>query len=217
MDVSCTRLLVIALTTGLAAACQPPPSDSPAADPPAVQPSLPATGPEAGHSDAWLDATTVAGWNTVGMAIPVAPAGLDDADARCRESAREAESAEDELVAAAGWDLVGEVQREGPVAVVIGTAAYDGMCRPTAYQAFAFVDGAFAGTLAPEPMMSRTDAALGRVTVQQGGRLSAEYTRYAPDDALCCPSRITTVTFVVQDGLVQPESASTSSTSMEPQ
>ena len=77
---------------------------------------------------------------------------------------------------------------------------------------FVFVRGIFAGTLAPRPMDSRTDGALGRVSLQSPTRLTAEYARYEKSDALCCPSRTTRVTFdIAQDPpVVRAGSASTS-------
>src|SRR5262245_62057315 len=87
------------------------------------------------------------------------------------------------------------------------------MCRPRQYQTFVFVQGAFAGTLSPQPMNSRTDGALSQVSLQINPRLTAEYLRYAEKDALCCPSRTTRVVFeITKDGAVQPVSASTSET-----
>ena len=94
-----------------------------------------------------------------------------------------------------GWDLVGAYQGGWQTVVIRGTASYDGMCRPRQFQDFVFVRGVFAGTLSPQPMDSRTDGALGRVWLQNNGRLTAEYQRYAASDALCCPSRATTVVF----------------------
>jgi heat shock protein HslJ len=86
------------------------------------------------------------------------------------------------------------------VLVLRGTAGYDGMCRPRAYQAFVFVKGVFAGTLSPQPMDSRTDGALDRVFLESDRRLSAEYRRYATSDPLCCPSRTTTASFEIAGG-----------------
>ena len=77
----------------------------------------------------------------------------------------------------------------------IAAADYDGMCRPRQYQEFVFVRGNFAGTLAPRPMDSRTDGALGRVTIETDRRVQAEYARYDAADPLCCPSRTTRVVF----------------------
>ena len=88
------------------------------------------------------------------------------------------------------------------------------MCRPRQYQEFVFVRGIFAGTLSPVPMDSRTDGALGRVTIPAADRVQAEYSRYGATDPLCCPSRITTVVFEIekQPPVLRAESASTVST-----
>jgi hypothetical protein len=83
------------------------------------------------------------------------------------------------------------------VSVVQGTLGFDANCRPVTYQVFVFVDGAFAGTLAPEPMLSRDDGALVDLGIGSDG-VSALYDRYAPSDGLCCPSRQTRVQFVVE-------------------
>lgn len=95
--------------------------------------------------------------------------------------------------------------------VIRGAAGYDGMCRPRQYQDFVFVRGKFAGTLSPQPMDSRSDGAIDRVSIQGGKALTAQYVRYAASDALCCPSRTTSVTFEVATGtpVVRPVSAST--------
>jgi hypothetical protein len=36
-------------------------------------------------------------------------------------------------------------------------SGYEGMCRPTGFQPCVFVDGAFAGTISPEPMATRAN------------------------------------------------------------
>jgi hypothetical protein len=60
-------------------------------------------------------------------------------------------------------------------------------------------------------MNSRADGALSRVIVQDSGRLTGEYRRYAANDPLCCPSGTTTVTFEIDEGpVVRPVFASTS-------
>jgi hypothetical protein len=102
----------------------------------------------------WLNETTLPSWNSPGAPIPVAP--CMEIDPRCRELARPAELDEDKLVQEQGWRLEGPYQGGWGIVVVLGAAGYDGMCRPVQFQAFVFVDGVFAGTLAPEPMNSRT-------------------------------------------------------------
>ena len=119
---------------------------------------------------------------------------------------------EDKRVRNQGWDLVGAYLGGWEILVIRGTAGYDGMCRPRQYQDFVFVRGVFAGTLSPRAMDSRTDGAIGRVSLQGRNRLTAEYARYAAADPLCCPSRATSVEFeIARDPTVlRPVSAYTS-------
>ena len=171
-----------------------------------------------GHSQeaamSWLDAPKIASWNAAGQAIPAAPKVQGSVNARCRDLARPPHGEEDKQVRERGWDLIGAFQGGWQVLVVRGTVGYDGMCRPMQYQDFVFVRGIFAGTLAPTPMDSRTDGALGRVSLPGPGQLIAEYSRYEKSDALCCPSRITQVTFDIagSPAVARARSASTSQT-----
>jgi len=144
----------------------------------------------------WLDAAKPAAWNASRASIPAAPKADGVVDPRCRAQARPAQVDEDRRVQARGWDLVGAYQGGWQILVVQATAGYDGMCRPRRYQAFVFVRGVFAGTLSPQPMESRTDGALSRVTLADR-RITGEYLRYTPTDPLCCASRTATVTFAV--------------------
>jgi len=148
------------------------------------------------------------------MPVPSAPQGQKNLDPRCRESMRVPASAVDQQVRAGGWDLVGPTLESEQIRVLVGTANYDGMCRPRQYQEFVFVHGIFVGTLSPLPMDSRTDGALGRVTIPTANRVQAEYSRYGAADPLCCPSRITTVAFEIEKEppVLRPVSASTVST-----
>lgn len=164
------------------------------------------------QSASWLDASAPTGWNVANADVPAAPA-MPAGDARCRATARPAQVDADKRVQDRGWQLVGAFQGGWQVIVVRGAAGHDGMCRPLQYQDFVFVDGAFAGTLSPAPMDSRTDGALSGVSLSSGTRLTAEYTRYTSSDALCCPSRITRVVFEIpKSGPVRPVSADTQST-----
>jgi len=160
----------------------------------------------------WLDHTKPAPWNTAGAPIPLAPKLEGTVDPRCRDAARPAQLDEDKRVRERGWELVGAFQGGWQVLVIRGTAGYDGMCRPRRYQDFVFVRGQFAGTLSPTVMESRTDGALDRVFVQSASRVIAEYARYAPTDALCCPSRRTSLSFDIANDppVLRPVSASTS-------
>lgn len=167
---------------------------------------------------AWLDEAKPASWNKPGLSIPLAPKGRETVDPRCKDLARPPQLEEDRRVRDQGWDLVGAFQGGWQILVIRATAGYDGMCRPRQYQDFLFVRGVFAGTLSPQAMDARTDGAIGRVYLQSANRLMAEYTRYAPKDPLCCPSRTTTVVFEVANDtpVVRPLSASTSSTGQNP-
>ena len=106
---------------------------------------------------------------------------------------------EESGVAAAGWKLetYWPTQRKGELTVVLATSNYDGMCRPWGFNGFMFYQGRFAGTLSPVNMDSRSDGVLVELpSLSSDSEVSAEYTRYAPSDALCCPSRgRTTVVF----------------------
>lgn len=152
-----------------------------------------------GHSQgtpkSWLDEPKIASWNAAAQPIPAAPKLQEPGNPKCREQARQPQGDDEKQVRARGWDLVGGPQGSNDTRVVRGTASYDGMCRPMQYQDFVFVRGAFARTLAPKPMDSRTDGALSRVSLQSPTQLTGEYARYEKSDALCCPSRTTRVTF----------------------
>jgi hypothetical protein len=162
----------------------------------------------------WLDEAKPAGWNTPGGSIPAAPTVQGPADAKCSAQARPPQLEEDARVREQGWALIGAFQGGWQTVVIRATAGYDGMCRPRQYQDFVFVKGAFAGTLSPQPMDSRTDGSLTRVALQGPNRLTAEYVRYAEKDALCCPSRTTTVVFEIPAAApVRPISSSTASQS----
>ncbi len=144
----------------------------------------------------WLDGD-LASWNTPGMTIPSAPTTDGNPDPRCAERERPAEIAEDDALIAAGWRLFLPYQRGWDVTLISALAGYDGMCRPLGYQYFVFVDGVFAGTVAPEPMDSRTDGAADDVNLWFADQLSATFRRYAADDPLCCPSGSASVDYTI--------------------
>lgn len=162
----------------------------------------------------WLDEASIASWNTPGQSVPPAPKGQSSINPRCRDLSRSPQITEDKPVSDQGWDLIGPFQGGWDVAVVRATAGYDGMCRSVQYQDFVFVRGAFAGTLAPKPMDSRTDGALSQAVLQNSSQLMAEYVRYASSDPLCCPSRVTRVLFdIARDpAVVRARSAETQPT-----
>jgi hypothetical protein len=146
--------------------------------------------------DGWL-AGDLATWNAPGSVIPSAPGKASVGAPDCASNVRPPETPEDAQVVGRGWLLHAPYQRGWGVSVVQGTLGFDANCRPVVYQIFVFVDGAFAGTLAPEPMLPRTDGALVNFGLGSDG-VSALYDRYAPSDALCCPSAQTRVRFAVE-------------------
>src|SRR5215470_9786391 len=165
----------------------------------------PALGSAQGTIASWLDDPKPVSWNTPGLRIPDAPPVQESVDPRCRDLARPPQLDEDQRVRDRGWDLAGAYQGGWQILVIRGTAGYDGMCRPRQYQDFVFVRGSFAGTLSPRPVDSRTDGALGRVSIESDRRLVAEYARYSAADPLCCPSRTTAVVFdIANDSVVRP-------------
>ncbi len=163
----------------------------------------------------WLDQPLV-NWNVAGAALP-APPPEEVVNPMCGQDARPAETAEDQAVSDAGWTLFGAYQGGWGVTVVSGLSGYDGMCRPFGYQFFVFVNGAFAGTISPEPMNSRFDGAATIVRLETQGRITAQFSRYGDSDPLCCPSRTSFVSYGFDESqgtpVLAPLDVSTQSTS----
>lgn len=162
----------------------------------------------------WLD-QPLANWNVAGAALPTAPSG-DFSNPRCGQDARPVDTADDQAVSDAGWTLFGAYQGGWGITVVSGLSGYDGMCRPFGYQFFVFVDGAFAGTISPDTMDSRFDGSATIVRLEAQGRITAQFSRYSESDPLCCPSRLSFVSYGFDDSqgtpVLVPLSASTQST-----
>ena len=148
----------------------------------------------------WLDREHPVDWNRPGVAIPDAPPPRGDAanSERCRSVTRAATLAGDRSVVAKGWTLFGPGQVFGETEVLLAASGVDGMCRPLGFQGFVWVDGKLAGTISPGLMDSRTDGAAGLVQLRSTDRLEVEFARYTPADPLCCPSRVTSVSYRVQ-------------------
>ena len=172
----------------------------------------PAIGRVQSPAASWLDTSAPAPWNTPGAPVPAAPARQGNADPRCGTQARPVQLEEDRRLRERGWDLIGAYQGGWQTVVIRAGSGYDGMCRPLQVQDFVFVRGAFAGTLSPRTMDSRTDGVIGRVLLQGDGRLIAEYARYAAVDPLCCPSASTSVTFEISGDPPRVRAVSASTT-----
>ena len=159
--------------------------------------------PAALADGAWID-TMPGAWNTPGAAIPRAPAGDVEQLSRCAEQVRPASTAADRALEAAGWKLYGPVLSHGTTSIVRAMSNADGMCRPLGYQFFLFVGDDFAGTLAPQPMDSRTDGALSDLTWLDAKSATATFSRYAEADPLCCPSRQSVIVYALEQGDGRP-------------
>jgi hypothetical protein len=159
----------------------------------------------------WLD-QPLQSWNKAGTAIPIAPPA-QLAQQICTTKERGAANPEEAQVARAGWRLESfwpTVQRAN-LAIVLALSDYDGMCRPLNFNAYVFAGGTYAGTLSPVNLNSRTDGVLNRTPgFLSDGVIQAIFTRYAPTDPLCCPSRpATIVTYGLVNGAIAPLTVAT--------
>jgi hypothetical protein len=82
----------------------------------------------------------------------------------------------DQAIARSGIEVIGGM-----------TAATPG-CAPERFNLFVFVNGSFAGTVAPAPMTPSRDGAAGAVRVTGPDTFTVEFARYLPSDSECCPS-----------------------------
>lgn len=145
----------------------------------------------------WLDMSQPTTWNQAGADIP-RPEDKGENLESCRATARKPVTPEDKALVNAGWTLFGAVQVYGDTQVISAMSDADGMCRPWGYQEFVFVDGKFAGTLSPEPMNSRTDGSARNLDLWGENKITAEFNRYSEQDALCCPSGTSYVTYEIK-------------------
>ena len=142
----------------------------------------------------WLD-RPLNNWNRGAAAVPQAPRTLAPIEGNCRQQIRNPETIAERAVTRAGWSLYGPSQVYSGTVVLTAMASADGMCRPTEYNAFVFVRDRFIGTLSPTPMTARSDGSLSTYFLQSTTELNAEFNRYSSDDALCCPSQKSFVTY----------------------
>lgn len=156
----------------------------------------------------WLDRPLNTNWNNGNGVVPQAPRTLVAIETKCRDQIRNPESLSDRAITRAGWSLFGASQTYGAATVVSAMASVDGMCRPTQYNTFVFVNNRFAGTLSPTPMDSRTDGSLKDAALNSPTAITAVFNRYTSNDALCCPSQASTVTYSMR-GLVKADNVET--------
>jgi hypothetical protein len=144
----------------------------------------------------WIDGPRV-NWNQAGMSVPAAPAMTADVEPRCLELRRRPETFEDKQAAAAGWSLWGSYQAGWGMVSVKVLSGFDSACRPLGFQELVFVDGAFAGTISPVLMESRTDGAGAVLAFVAPDSLAAVFRRYQPSSDPCCPSGMAAMTFTI--------------------
>lgn len=165
-----------------------------------AQQSTPATG--------WLDAP-LSGWNVPGAVVPRPPTADESRESamkRCQQTLL-GSTAGERALANAGWipfhNFDQQLLREG-VEIVGGMTGWDGMCRPTSYNLFVFVQDRFAGALSPALMSSRLDGSSGAVRITATDAITADFSRYKNTDALCCPSSHVTVRYKIDRSGPQP-------------
>lgn len=148
----------------------------------------------------WLDQPLTRNWNTGNGVVPTAPRGGNPIEGICKTQVRTPDSLADRAVTRAGWSLYGQAHVFGTVTVVTAMASVDGMCRPSQYNGFVFVGSRFAGTLSPTNSLARSDGALSHITIMEPTEMLVEFARYGENDALCCPSRTSLVTYSLTAG-----------------
>jgi hypothetical protein len=167
-----------------------------------------AAGYQAVPPAAWLD-RPLSGWNKPGLAVSKAPRfdeSRDETLKRCKLTLLRTTAGERQL-AEAGWtpfhNFDQQLLRDG-IEIVGGMTGADGMCRPTGYNLFVFVDGRFAGSLSPVLMTSRLDGASGAVRIVAADAITSDFARYTSADPLCCPSSHVSVRYTVDRSGAQP-------------
>ncbi len=159
---------------------------------------------------AWLD-KPLANWNVPGSAISAAKVedeSIADVSKRCKYLPLLQTTQGERGLGAAGWVPYRFFDRQivdRNVEIIGGLAGADGMCRPTSYNVFVFVNGQLAGTLSPQPMDSRTDASIGgAIRLAPDDTIDAGFARYSDKDPLCCPSSHVTVRYRIDRKVTPP-------------
>jgi hypothetical protein len=141
----------------------------------------------------WLD-RPITVWNTPGAAIPRPPSSAEPLEGllrRCRASAKTIPAAADAALGQAGWVPFLHLDRpltRDDVEIVGGMSSAGPGCEASTFNLFVFVGGRFAGTLSPAPMTAARDGVAGAVRITAADAVAAEFARYGPQDAECCPS-----------------------------
>jgi heat shock protein HslJ len=158
--------------------------------------------PSVAAPTSWLDQPPQP-WNRQGEALPTAKSteGWRLNAKQCAQVIRAPQSPTERALRQRGWYLFGRAAKHNAVEIVLGTIGFDGMCRPMGYQAFVFMDGRYAGTLSPELMNARSDGSLmGDMKFTGDRTVEVKFARYRETDPLCCPSRMSRVTYQLRNG-----------------
>ena len=156
----------------------------------------------------WLDRPLL-NWNVSGRALPRAvPNGetIVEVSKRCSMPALTSTPGERALTNA-GWLPLHMFDRQivqRDVEIVGGLAGADGMCRPTQFNVFVFVNGQLAGTLSPSEMDARTDGSIGAIRLAEDETIASDFARYTGVDPLCCPSGRVTVRYRIDRTTAAP-------------
>lgn len=153
---------------------------------------------------AWLNAKTIKNWNVAGKPLPKAPKSeFAEINDNCKSMLRPASTAVDKMLKEAGWYLVSAVLTFGNTSALQVAAGFDGNCRPMDYNLFVFSNQAYLGSASPVLMQSREDGSLSDFQLWND-HISVTFTRYSTRDALCCPSRLSSVYFGISDKTLKP-------------
>nr|MBA2378990.1 YbaY family lipoprotein [Blastocatellia bacterium] len=151
----------------------------------------------------WLDRPLTTNWNSTNGVVPqppkVAPGSAPETPA-CRETVRTPVSLGERALTRVGWFLFGPSLNYGSISIVTAMASVDGMCRPNQYNGFVFINNRYAGMLAPTHSTARSDGSMGKINLYTPKDLNVEFLRYGPDDALCCPSQTSLVSYEFTTG-----------------
>ena len=158
----------------------------------------------------WLDGL-LSNWNKPGRAMPRAVLNgetIAEITKRCSSLTMIRNTPGERAVADAGWLPFHMFDRQivqRDVEIVGGLAGADGMCRPTDFNIFVFVNGRLAGTLSPAEMHSRSDSSIGgAIRLADDDTIAAGFARYTDADPLCCPSTNVTVRYRIDRKVAPP-------------
>ena len=154
------------------------------------------------QSGAWLD-KPLTGWNQNGT-MPPRGSGSESREAlarRCGTAGSKVSANASGALGKPGWVPFLHVDRQivrDDIEVVGGMSAAGPGCEPTTFNLFIFVGGVFAGTLSPVAMTPARDGVAGAVRIVSADAITAEFARYTPSDAECCPSSRVRVTYRIE-------------------